>query len=132
MRRVIVCPPLHHQSYSHQADDGTLRAWDVTRAQQIIQDGRQTLLFSLPDHGVTVEKIHELYEGIDEDYAMKTDLARPLIFIPFFGECLLIDGWHRFFKAAKLGLVDVLIYVLSQEEADSILWLEIPPDRNPP
>ena len=110
MSGVILCPPLHHVTFTHEAPDGTLRAWDVTRAQQIVQDGRQSLLFSLPDHGVTIDKIRELYSEVDEAYAMTTDLARPLIFIPFFGESLLIDGWHRLYKAASSGNEDVLIY----------------------
>ncbi len=70
MRGVILCPPLHHITFTHEADDGTLRAWDVTKAQQIVQDGRSPLRFSLVDHGVTVEKIRGLYSGVDEAYAM--------------------------------------------------------------
>jgi hypothetical protein len=89
MRGVILCPPLHHVTFTHEAPDGTLRAWDVTRAQQIVEDGRSPMRFSLSDHGVTVEKIRELYADIDEEYAMTSYLARPLIFIPFFGESLL-------------------------------------------
>lgn len=124
---IIFAPPLHHVTYTHEATDGTLRAWDVTRGGQIVADGRDPLRFSLPGHGVTVEKVRELYRGLDEAYAMTTDLTRPLLMIPFFGECLLVDGWHRLFKAAVLGVEDVLIYLLTQEEADTIQWLELPP-----
>ena len=127
MRGVILCPPLHHQSFTHEAPDGTLRAWDVTRAMEILEDGRQPMLFSLSEHGVTVEKVRELYPDVDEEYAMSCNVNVPLIFIPFFGQCLLIDGWHRLFHAARRGLSDVLIYLLTQEEADSIQWLELPP-----
>ena len=127
MRGVILCPPLYHVTFTHEAPDGTLRAWDVTRAQEMVRDGRQPMLFSLPDHVVSIEKVCELYADIDPEYAMTTDLSRPLIFVPFFGECLLIDGWHRLYKAAKLGMADVLIFTLTQREADSIQWLELPP-----
>jgi hypothetical protein len=127
MKGVILAPPLHHVTFTHEAPDGTLRAWDVTFAQEIVRDGRSPLLFSLPDNGVTVEKVCELYSDLDLEYALSVDLSQPLIFIPFFGESLLIDGWHRLYKAARLGVEDVLIFLLTQAEADRIQWLELPP-----
>ena len=133
MHKVITCPPLDHVSFTHTATDGTQRAWDVTEALRIVADGRSPMLFNLPDHSVTVETILRFYPDLDESYAISADLARPLLFIPFFGENLLIDGWHRLYKAANLEVPDVLIYLLSQEEADRIKWLEIPPmDRSQP
>lgn len=124
---IFLAPPLHHVAYTHEAADGTLRAWDVTRGQQMAVDTHQPMLFGLAEHGITPEKVRQLYEGLDETYALTTDLARPLLMIPFSDEYLLIDGWHRLFKAAMLGVPDVLIYVLTQEEADAIQWLELPP-----
>lgn len=127
MLPVIVFPPLHHQTYTHEATDGTLRAWDVTRGNEIAADGREPLLFSLEEQGVTVEKIAALYPDIDQAYAMTTDLSRPLLFIPFFGEVLLIDGFHRLWRAARTGIPVLPIYLLSEEEATSIQWLQLPP-----
>lgn len=132
MLQVIVLPPLSHQTYTHEAIDGTLRAWDVTRGLEIAADGRETLLFFLATHGVTPEKVEALYEGINEEYAMTTDLSRPLLFIPFCGQMLLIDGHHRLWKAARLGISAVPIYLLTEEEANSIRWLELPPGHSLP
>ena len=123
----IEYPPREHETYIHEAPDGTLRAYDVTVANQRVQDGREMLLFSLIDHEVTLEKIHELYEGLDEEYALTTDLTKPLLFLPLGEETLLVDGWHRLAKAAILGIPELPIYLLSQADADAIQWLELPP-----
>lgn len=124
---IIFAPPLHHVTYTHEAADGTRRAWDVTRGNQIAADGRVPMLFGLAEHGITPEKVRVLYHGLNEAYAMTTDPSKPLLMIPFSGEFLIVDGWHRLFKAAVLGVPDVLIYLLTQEEADAIQWLELPP-----
>jgi hypothetical protein len=127
MRNVIVVPPLNHVSYTHEAADGSLRAWDVTRGNQIAADGRAPLLFGLAEHGVTPNLVCQLYPGLDTEHAMTTDLTRPLLVIPFSGECVIIDGWHRLYRAAVEGVADVLIFLLTQAEADAIQWLHLPP-----
>lgn len=40
-----------------------------------------------------------------------------------------MDGWHRLLKAALLGVDVLLAYILTQEEADSILVLKLPPGK---
>jgi hypothetical protein len=59
---------------------------------------------------------------------MKTNLFKPLLYIPSFGAILVIDGWHRIWKAAKLGVPELTAWTLTQTEADSINWLEVPAD----
>jgi hypothetical protein len=83
------------QSYEHTDEDGTTRAWHVTQGIRIASDGRQTVPLNLEHLGLTTEKIEILYEGIDREYAMTTDLSEPLLFIPLFDALLVIDGWHR-------------------------------------
>lgn len=114
---------LRDEAFSHVAANGTLRAWNVTRGNEIASGGHELMLFPLAYHGVTPEKVQGLYDGIDAERAMEADLARPLLFIPFFGEMLLIDGWHRLYKAACLGVEELPMYLLTQEEADSICFL---------
>src|SRR2546430_2590732 len=126
MSLVVFSPPLHHQVYTHEADDGTFRAWDATQGNEIASDGRSPTLFDLIEHGVTPDLVKKLYPDIDEDHAMTTDLDRPLLSIPFFGTILFIDGWHRLWKAAHLNVPQMLMYELTQAEADSILWMELP------
>lgn len=122
-----VMPPPDHLAFCHEAPDGTLRAWDVSQALELVSDGREPMHFSLKDRNITPGVVRTLYDGIDEEYAMTTDLRRPLLFIPFSGECLLIDGWHRMFHAAVLGLDDVLMYLLTEREAEVIQWVEVLP-----
>jgi hypothetical protein len=122
---VIYLPPLDNQSYNHiDKDDGCECAWDVTLGNEIIRDGRHKIeWFSLSEEGVTLETIREKYDGIDETYAMKTDLTKPLLLIPYRAGYLLADGWHRLYKACRLGVAMLPMCVLTEEETKSILWL---------
>lgn len=120
-------PPLDHLTYVHEAEDGTLRAWDVTEGNKLAQDGRKPMVFSLAEHAVTLEKIRSLYEGLDEEYARTADLSRPLLAILFAGEELLIlDGWHRLARAVLEGIEELPLLLLNEAEADAIQWLELP------
>lgn len=79
---------------------------------------------------MTLEWIQQNYEGIDLDYARTTDLARPLLLIPFGeSEILLIDGWHRLARAVLEGVEELPMYLLTEEEAKAIQWLELPSGR---
>src|SRR5437660_746281 len=99
-RLLIARAVLGHMGYEHTDEHGAIRLWDVTEGNKIASSGHQRMVFSLEELGMTEEKIHECYRGIDEEYALTTDLTKPLLFIPFFQCCLLIDGWHRAFHAA--------------------------------
>ena len=121
---------LGHETYTHESEDGTLRAWDVTVGNAIAQDGRPIEVFSLIDHEVTREKIEQLYVNMDWEYAKTTDITAPLLFIPLENTILLIDGWHRLALASTLNLLEMPMFLLTQEEADSILWLCLPPGHS--
>jgi DNA repair protein RadC len=123
--RRTVLPPFRHQTYEHTDGHGTIRAWDVTAGLRIAADGRPTVPFNLRELDLTIERIETLYQGIDSNYAMSTNLSRPLLYIPFFGAILVIDGWHRMWKAANLGIPELSVWRLNKEEADSIKWLEL-------
>jgi hypothetical protein len=63
--------------------------------------------------------------GLDRDYAMTTDLTRPLILATVQAPGkdpanLLIDGWHRAFKAHALGRTHLPAYVLTVAESLAI------------
>lgn len=58
---------------------------------------------SLAEMGITTNRIRSQYDGMDERYAMTTDLAHPLMFVSVWDEHQLIDGWIRLFKASVLG-----------------------------
>src|SRR5260370_23939587 len=119
------------QSYEHTDEHGTTRAWDVTQGIQIASDGRPTVPLNLEQLGLTAERIETLYEGIDREYAMTTDLSEPLLVIPFFDAILVIDGWHRLLSAASRGVRELPALFLTQKEADAIKWLEIRSPERP-
>lgn len=120
------------QVYSMEdAADGWQYHWSVAEALRRAERQAQLWTVSLAEIGITCEFIRAQYDGLDEAHAMSesTDLLRPLLFVPFKGTHQLIDGWHRLFKAATLG-VDVLpAYVLSQEDADASLIIALPPGK---
>ena len=115
-----------HESFSHEAKDGTLRAWDVTEGNAIVRDGRPTEIFSLIEHEVTREKIDAIYNNLDWEYAKTTDTTKPLLVAPFQGEILLLDGWHRLSRAVIEGIDELPMYLLTEEEAERIQWLCLP------
>ena len=123
---VIAVPPMEHLAFVHESPDGSLRAFDITRGNALVADGRKTEIFSLADHGVTMAFIYQNYEEINLEYAITTDLSRPLLFLPLHNARLLADGWHRLARAVMEGIEELPMYMLSQEEADSIQWLELP------
>lgn len=123
---VIVLPPLNHMTFSHEAPDGTLRAWDVTQGNEIAK-AHSIMTFRPTDFEMTLEWIVQNYESLDWEYAKTTDLTKPILVIPF-GECeiLLIDGWHRLARAVLEKVEELPMVLLTQDEADSIQWLELP------
>lgn len=68
---------------------------------------------------------------IDREYATtKTDLTQPLIFVrlrdPDTGEDMgpmLIDGWHRLYRAAKEGVKDLPVRILEGPDAAAVLHM---------
>jgi hypothetical protein len=124
---VVVMPWSDHVTFVHEATEGTLYAWDVTAAERIVADGRPAMLFNLEEQGVTTAIIERIYSGLNRAHALSADLTRPLIAIPYRGEILLIDGWHRLWRAAHEGVPELQMHLLSSEEASSIKCLELPP-----
>jgi hypothetical protein len=114
------------QSYEHTDEHGTTRAWNVTQGIKIASDGRKPIPLNLKRLGLTTGKIETLYEGIDKEYAMTTALSEPLLVVPFFDAILIIDGWHRMWKAAHLKISELPALHLTVEEAKAIQWLECP------
>lgn len=125
----ILLGSLMDQVYSMEDTDGWQYHWSVTEASQRALVRGQLWTISLREIGITCDTILTQYDGLDVAYAMGTDLTRPLLFVPFKGSHQLIDGYHRLFKAAALG-VDVLpALVVTQEDADASLIIKLPPGQ---
>lgn len=103
--------------------------WCVTRAQELIAADPQaagfwprlditaleTFLPLRPDPPDTIRLIRI---DVDTDYAMRTDLSKPLIISPLlrgdddFG-AVVIDGWHRAYRALREGRTDLPAHMLT-------------------
>ncbi len=102
--------------------------WDVTQAQDIIKDRPVTdMMFpaELDSLGKNVT--------VDEEYAMAhSDLSSPVIAVQIVigdaKDMFVIDGWHRIFKARKLGIETIPVHVLNESESElvTISWKVTP------
>lgn len=118
---------LSDQVYSMEDEEGWQYHWSVTAALQLGKQHDRLRVFSLSDADITPERILSQYPDLDEVYALNTDISRPLLFVMFKGKDQLIDGWHRLYKAALMGVDDLLAYFLTQEQADLCLVCKLPP-----
>lgn len=115
------------QVYSLEDLDGWQYYWSVAEATRRAKASDPLFTISLSEIGITCDFIRSQYDGLDEAHAMTTCLMRPLLFVPHKGQVQLIDGWHRLFKAATLG-VDILpAWMLSEEDGAASLVIQLPP-----
>ena len=132
------------QVYSFETEEGWQYHWAIAEATKRAEASCELSTVSLSDAGMTVELVRAMNRDLDEAYALTTNLLKPLLFVPFqleegepetvvrTTEHVLIDGWHRVFKAAHMG-VDILpCYVLSQHDADACLIIKFPPHEGLP
>lgn len=89
--------------------------WNVSRAWSLIEASpRETV-------DVPTEKAAQLLGiiRVNKDHAAHADLDKPLIIVPLkvLG-FLVIDGWHRIYKATHIEPKEILKgYVLTEDEA---------------
>ena len=126
---VVHIESLSDQVYSMEDDDGWQWLWNATKAERLGRENNRAFVFSLHDAGITPDTILAQYPDMDEVYALNTDITKPLTFVPFRGKDQLVDGWHRLYKAALMGMDDMLAYFLTQEEADACLIVKLPPGQ---
>ncbi len=94
--------------------------WDVTQAQDIVKDRPVTDMMypaELDSLGKNVT--------IDEEYAMAhSDLTQAVIAVQILiGEAkdfFVIDGWHRIFKARKLGVESIPVHILNEVDSELV------------
>ena len=116
------------QTYVLTDEDGTRSEWDVTLGLRLAERrGAHLLAFRPAEHGITAAHIRLRYPDLNEGYASALtldDLARPLLFLPFKGKHLLVDGWHRLFRCvtATEGQAPACLpaYLLTEAEAEQI------------
>lgn len=117
--------------------------WCVTQAQELIDaDAARTDLrrppgFLVPEADITgcdqflplapdpPGMLRLIRVDVDTEYAMTTDLTKPLIVAPlrYKGEDLgsiVIDGWHRIYRARREGRTALPVYRLTEDTAEAV------------
>ena len=91
-----------------------LDSWDVAKAFDLMEAGE--LEFEESRIGIeNAEKMKWMIYCNREHLKTMTedDLAWPILVATWQDSTLIIDGWHRVFKALELGMTDLPCYVLS-------------------
>ena len=117
------------QVFSFKDEEGWEWHWNASAGMRLVErTPRPPCAFYPSDHGLTIEHLRKQYTGLDESYALTTDLREPILFVPFpGGTSILIDGWHRLAKTVLIGIPFLLCYELTEAERDEILVMKIPP-----
>ncbi len=120
------------ETFSFTDEDGTDYVWSVTQAKEIIAaSGVMPEDFNLAGQGISAEHLLARYPSLSVEKAAEANLSEPVIFIAFKGENLLIDGWHRMYKAVSKSAPAIPCYVLTEEEAEGVLVSKTPKGGEP-
>jgi hypothetical protein len=86
-----------------------------------------------PNNQVVVAECADMLRmvGINKQHALgpDIDLTKPLIVVwfPHLNGGMVIDGWHRIYRATVEGVAELPSYLLTLEEADAIREDRMPP-----
>ena len=105
-------------------EDGKTYYWNASEGRRLAEERRAEIVaVYLADVGMTPAKVLEMCPELDREWALGlpgTTVLRPVLFVPHKEKHVLIDGWHRMYKAAVLGLTWVPAHVLTESEARRI------------
>lgn len=120
---------LSDQVFTFTDATGTQWHWNASKGYRLIEQSPRTPLEFWPsDHGIDLAHLRHRYPDLNEEYAKTVDLSKPILFVPFEGgTSVLIDGWHRLYRAVSEGVSSLPCYELTPEEAEQILVMKIPP-----
>lgn len=86
--------------------------WDIAAAQHLLTaKPRPVVSLSVAAAMKLIGMIR-----INEGHAIGRDLREPLIVVPFLGSWMVIDGWHRLWRADREGTSHLPAYPLSVAE----------------
>lgn len=113
------------QVYQFNDDlDGQTYFWNATLGRRkAIVSGHPVEQVDIVEAGMTTGRILSMYPDLNIAHALDLPLDTlfdPLLFVMHREKHVLIDGWHRLYRAATLGIGLMPAYILSQCEADSI------------
>ena len=127
--QTILLGSVFDQVFSYNTEDGWQYHWSVAEAKRRAYATAVLKGISLSGTGMTRELILSLYPDLDEKRALTRDLTVPLLFLPFCGEYVLIDGWHRTYKALLTGIDILPCYLLSEQDTQDCLIIALPPGQ---
>ncbi|NRQ38433.1 ParB N-terminal domain-containing protein [Nonomuraea sp. NN258] len=86
--------------------------WDITTAKKLTRDRTPEGRIEPGEWAGMLQLV-----AINREHAAQVDLSEPLIVatVPN-GGMLIIDGWHRLYKALNAGIPELLAVVLTAEE----------------
>jgi hypothetical protein len=115
--------------YSFRDEDGTEYLFDVDEGLKRAKTRGHLLDFSPNECGITAQEILSRYPDIDEARARALPLealAIPILFVPWKGKHLCIDGWHRIFRAVLTSIPVLPAYLLSPTDTAQIVLSKRP------
>lgn len=108
----------------HDSEDGLTYFWNATEGHRLAAARQAEVLpLYLAEVGMTPKRILELYPELDRRKALGLPgvaLLSPILFVPHRGKHVLIDGWHRVYRAAVQGFPCLPAYVLTEAEGQAI------------
>ena len=123
MRTVVTLIAVEIYEFN-DAEDGQTYLWNATEGRRLAEArGCEFVPIRLADVGMTPQKVLQMCPDLDKKKALSLPgqaLLSPILFVPHHGNHVLVDGWHRTYKAAVQGFPVLPAYLLTQEEADTI------------
>ena len=113
----------------NDAEDGKDYYWNASEGRRIADARNEIHAVSLGEAGMTTAMIRKLAPDLDVRKAMAMHfraLLVPLLFVPHGGKHVLIDGWHRVYRASIAGIDELPAWILTEQEAASIRLEENP------
>lgn len=114
---IIVAKMERVQVYFWEGPAGTVR-FLIPRALEVIAQRQPAhpMLCLTYDQACEALKLNPSAKTCDFQYALRTDLNRPLIAASMPGGHVLIDGWHRLIKQVVTHTHRVPLYILTEQE----------------
>ena len=128
MEEIIVAIGFVQVYEFHDSEDGRTYRWNATEGRRLAEARRAEFVpVRLAEFGMTPKKVLEYAPELDVQKALRLPgaaLLNPILFVPHRGKHVLIDGWHRVYKAAAQGFPVLPAYILTHEEATACLVTE--------